>query len=137
MSNIPLLQVVVGVITRDDQVLLSLRPEGKPYAGYWEFPGGKIHAGESELEALTRELEEELGIKVTSASSLFEHKHTYVDRKVLLSIWQVDAFSGDPKGLENQQLQWFGWHEITNLRLLAANYAIIDKAKLLLFPQSL
>ena len=136
MLEVPVLQVVVGVITKADQVLLSLRPADKPYAGYWEFPGGKIHAGEGELEALTRELDEELGIKVTSARPLFEHEHTYVDRKVVLSIWQVDAFTGDPKGLENQQLQWFAWHEITNLRLLAANYAIIDKAKHLLFPQS-
>ncbi|WP_373823846.1 NUDIX domain-containing protein, partial [Neisseria dentiae] len=64
----PLIRVVAGVVLdRQGRYLLSSRPEGKPYAGYWEFAGGKVEAGESEFAALQREFEEELGIHIETA----------------------------------------------------------------------
>lgn len=123
------MHVAVGIITKEEQVLLSLRPEGKPYAGYWEFPGGKIQPNETAYNALVRELREELGIDVKQAHLLFEHQHVYIKQNVDLSIWQVTAFVGEPLGLEQQQLCWFSWEQCEKLRLLAANYAVIDKVK--------
>lgn len=130
------MDVVVGIIADKDSVLLSLRPAGKPYANYWEFPGGKVNSGETAYDALVRELAEELGIQVGGADELFSHQHAYVDRLVNLSVWQITQYTGVPQGLENQELAWFRWDELTNLRLLAANYTIINKAKHLILTKT-
>jgi 8-oxo-dGTP diphosphatase len=75
-------------------------------AGRWEFPGGKIAAGETEEQALVRELKEELGIRVTASHPLMRLAHDYDDRKVDLSMWIVDSFTGEPEGLDGQRLKW-------------------------------
>jgi 8-oxo-dGTP diphosphatase len=75
-------------------------------AGRWEFPGGKVAAAETELQALVRELQEELGITVTACRPFMRLSHEYDDRVVELSMWLVDIFSGEPIGLDGQQLKW-------------------------------
>lgn len=128
-SNI---HAVVGILRRNGKILLAQRPEGKPYSGYWEFPGGKIEENESGRNALMRELYEELGVNVISAQPWFEHTHAYSDKTVHLEIWLVGEFSGEPHGKENQPLLWAALSEILSLCLLEGNWPIIEKMKDLL-----
>jgi 8-oxo-dGTP diphosphatase len=88
------------------RVLIAQRPHGKHMAGRWEFPGGKVAAAETEPQALVRELREELGITVTACRPFMRLSHEYDDRVVELSMWLVDIFSGEPIGLDGQQLKW-------------------------------
>src|SRR3546814_14871286 len=105
-SGKPFIKVAAGLILQPDgQLLLAQRPEGKPWAGWWELPGGKIEAGETTLQALARELEEELGIKVTDASPWVTYTHEYPKNIVDLSFCRVYGRTGTPAGLENQPIQ--------------------------------
>lgn len=101
-------EVAVGVLIRaDGRVLLASRPQGKPYAGYWEFPGGKIEPGESVTEALARELQEELGIVIAPPMPWVTLEHDYPHAYVRLHFCRVHAWSGVPQGREGQQLDFF------------------------------
>lgn len=128
----PEVRAVVGILKRNGKLLVSQRPEGKPYSGYWEFPGGKIEASESSREALKRELHEELGIEVINAKLWFQHSHAYPDKTVFLEMWLVTEFNGEPHGKENQPLKWATLSEIVDLRLLEGNWPILDKIKTLM-----
>jgi 8-oxo-dGTP diphosphatase len=102
-----ILDVAAGLILRaDGQLLLGQRPEGKPWAGWWELPGGKLEPGETVLQALARELEEEIGIKVTQATRWVSYVHVYPHTTVRLAFCKVTGWTGEPRGLENQQLRW-------------------------------
>lgn len=124
-----MIRVVVGVLKRNQTVLVAKRPLHKPYSGYWEFPGGKIEANETPDVALSRELHEELGVDVIASQKLFEHVHHYPDKSVLLDIWLVTHFQQEPAGKEQQELRWVAYNEMLDLRLLEGNWAIIDKLK--------
>ena len=100
------LVVAAAIFDAAGKVLIAERPSGKHMAGRWEFPGGKVAAGESERAALSRELEEELGIQVTGASSLMRLTHRYPDRDVELSLWVVESYQGEPRPLDGQRLKW-------------------------------
>jgi 8-oxo-dGTP diphosphatase len=100
-------EVAAAVVERPDGTfLLAQRPEGKAYAGYWEFPGGKIEAGEEPRAALVRELEEELGIRVTQATPWITRVYAYTHATVRLRFWRVTAWEGEPKPLEDQAIAW-------------------------------
>ena len=88
------------------RVLITERPPGKHLAGRWEFPGGKINAGETEEQALRRELAEELGVRLRRARPLLKVSHHYDDRHIDISLWEVEEFSGEPAGLDGQSLKW-------------------------------
>jgi 8-oxo-dGTP diphosphatase len=88
------------------RVLIAQRPHGKHMAGRWEFPGGKLSAGESERDALGRELREELGVEITSARPFMRVTHAYPDRRIELSLWIVEGFTGTPRPLDGQALKW-------------------------------
>lgn len=103
----PFIDVAAGLITRPDgSLLLAERPAGKPWAGWWELPGGKIEAGESVLEALARELKEELGIDVTESTPWVTYTHEYPKTIVRLSFCRVTGWTGEPAGIEGQRLAW-------------------------------
>jgi 8-oxo-dGTP diphosphatase len=99
--------VAVGVLIRPDgQVLLAQRPEGKPYAGWWEFPGGKLEAGESVEAALARELEEELGLSIGPAHPWVTLGYVYPHATVRLHFCRCFDWRGDPIGREGQAFTW-------------------------------
>lgn len=127
--EIRLIRVAVGILKRDDRVLVAERPKDKSYSGYWEFPGGKFEPNESGEQALKRELHEELGIDVLVATLWCECIHTYPDRSVVLEIWIVDQFACEPQGREGQLLRWVTFPEMQKLRLLEGNLAIMDRLK--------
>lgn len=90
-------------------------------AGRWEFPGGKVAAGESESAALVRELREELGVAVSACRPFMRLSHEYGDRFVELSLWLVDAFSGKPTGLDGQALKWVAVERLGEEDILEAD----------------
>jgi 8-oxo-dGTP diphosphatase len=103
----PPVHVVAGVL-RDarGRVLLARRTAGRDLAGAWEFPGGKVEPGETALQALARELEEELGIRVLAAVPLIRVPQAYPGKRIVLDVHAVDAFEGTPRGREGQALAW-------------------------------
>lgn len=103
----PHLEVAVGVILRPDgQVLLGSRPAGKPWAGWWELPGGKIEPSETVAQALARELKEELDITVLHSEPWVVYTHEYPNNTVRLHFYRVYEWDGEPKGLEGQEITW-------------------------------
>ena len=102
------LVTAVALIDADGRVLLAQRPEGKPMAGLWEFPGGKVHDGETPERALIRELDEELGIDV-EASCLAPFtfaSHAYPGFHLLMPLYVCRKWSGIVTAREGQQLKW-------------------------------
>ena len=100
-------EVAVGILIRSDgAVLFTSRPKGKPYAGYWEFPGGKLESGESITQALARELEEELGIRIAAAYPWQMTKHHYEHARVRLHWCKVLQWQGDLQMREGQNASW-------------------------------
>ena len=102
-----MIRVAVGILQRQDgRTLLMQRLPGTFREGQWEFPGGKIEAGEKSRRALTRELHEELGIEVSGARRRITLRHAYPDKTVLLEVWQVTNFTGQPRNIEGHNLCW-------------------------------
>ncbi|MGQ0835910.1 MAG: 8-oxo-dGTP diphosphatase MutT [Gammaproteobacteria bacterium] len=98
--------VAAALYDAQGRVLIAERPAGKHMAGRWEFPGGKIGVRESEREALDRELSEEIGVRVLAARPLMRLTHDYRDRRVELSLWIVERYSGEVGSLDGQRLRW-------------------------------
>jgi 8-oxo-dGTP diphosphatase len=88
------------------RVLITKRPDHVHQGGLWEFPGGKLEPGETPRQGLARELYEELGIRVLAQRPLIRVRHDYGDRHVLLDVYRVSAYEGEPRGREDQPLDW-------------------------------
>jgi 8-oxo-dGTP diphosphatase len=102
------LVAAVALVDADGRVLLAQRPAGKPMAGLWEFPGGKVNPGETPEAALIRELTEELGIDVSASclAPLTFASHSYPDFHLLMPLYVCRKWSGIPVAREGQQLAW-------------------------------
>jgi 8-oxo-dGTP diphosphatase len=125
-SDLPTVRVVAAALyDRSGRILISERPPGKHLAGRWEFPGGKLDPGETEESALGRELTEELGITLVRARPLMRRVHDYDDRRVDISLWVVEGFSGTPTGLDGQQLKWVALPRLHEEDMLAADVPFI------------
>jgi 8-oxo-dGTP diphosphatase len=123
----PTIRVVAAALyDGTGRVLIAERPPGKHMAGRWEFPGGKIATGESEAEALSRELREELGIVVGSARALMRLSHAYEDRLVELSLWVVLNYTGAPSSLDGQRLKWVPPEDLAAEDILEADRPFVD-----------
>ncbi len=121
-------EVAVGVLKRNDgTVLLARRPEGKPYAGWWEFPGGKLEVGESVEAALARELLEELGITIIGSEPLTMIEFSYPHARVRLHFRCIEHWQGEPVSREGQALTWQHPARIEVQPLLPASLPVIEQ----------
>jgi 8-oxo-dGTP diphosphatase len=119
-------EVAAAVIERPDgSFLLAQRPAGKVYAGWWEFPGGKVEAGESTERALARELHEELGIDVRRAYPWITRVHIYEHATVMLHFFRVLQWDGEPRAKEHQAIVWQRLHEPIAEPMLPANAPVL------------
>jgi len=119
-------EVAVAVLIRmDGRVLLARRPAGKVYAGYWEFPGGKIEPGESATDALVREIREELAVEVEHAYPWITHVFTYPHATVRLHFYRVHAWRGEPHTAEHDELSWEPPESVGVAPLLPANGPVL------------
>ncbi|MCS6879279.1 MAG: (deoxy)nucleoside triphosphate pyrophosphohydrolase [Geminicoccaceae bacterium] len=133
----PLVVVVAcALVDEDGRVLVQRRPEGRPMAGFWEFPGGKLGSGESPEACLVRELEEELGIAVDPAclAPLAFASHPYADFHLLMPLWVCRKWKGEPEGREGQELRWVRPRGLRALPLLPADLPLVPFLEDLLGP---
>ena len=121
-----MIHVAVGLVLDDDRVFVAQRNKNAHQGGLWEFPGGKVDAGETVEAALSRELNEELGIFVDYAEPVMQIKHDYTDKIVLLDVWQIARYRGEPSGCEGQPVKWLAINELLAEQFPAANQAIVD-----------
>ena len=131
MSPTPITEVAAAVLTQPDgRVLLAQRPTGKAYAGYWEFPGGKVEPDESLEAALARELHEELGIVVSRACRWITRVFEYPHAIVRLNFFRVFAWLGEPHPHEGQVFSWQQPDAVEVTPLLPANFPILKALSL-------
>ncbi len=131
MMSEPIVEVVAAIITRPDgDFLLASRPEGKPYPGYWEFPGGKVEAGELLYRALSRELQEELGIQTIVSYPWITRIFSYEHATVRLHFFRVTEWHGELHPRENQVLSWQFANEVNVTPVLPANTPILRALQL-------
>ncbi|RYZ96562.1 MAG: Nudix family hydrolase [Moraxellaceae bacterium] len=123
--------VAVGVVIgADNKILIAKRPDNTHQGGLWEFPGGKVDAGESVQHALVRELHEELAIAVVDSAPLIKIRHNYSDKSILLDVWKITKFDGEPLGNEGQPIRWVTPDELMNFEFPAANKPIVTAINL-------
>lgn len=127
MSSVKVIHVAVGVIVRHQQVLLALRSTKQHQGGKWEFPGGKVECDETVVQALTRELQEEVAISVRQSQAFMQLEYAYPEKTVLLDIYLVTAFDGEPDGREGQPLRWVDVAELGNIEFPDANQPIVER----------
>ena len=122
----PVLIKVAAGILRDlrGRILIAQRPPGGHVGGFWEFPGGKLHADELPEQALERELMEELGVTVEAAVPFMTYQHAYPERTILLHVFLVERYEGVPRGVEGQPLRWVSVTELSSAGLLEADRPI-------------
>lgn len=126
----PIHVVAAAVFNPAGEVLIARRHPDAHQGGLWEFPGGKVESGEEIQHALKRELHEELGISVMQARPLIRIHHDYPDKSVLLDVWRVDAFAGEPHGREGQPIEWATPQRLPEYAFPQANRPIITAVRL-------
>lgn len=127
--------VAVGILMQQNgDVLLAQRPPGKPYAGYWEFPGGKVEPGESILDALKREFIEELGIEIVTAEPWCGVEYVYPHAHVRLHFYLSSAWRGEPQSLEGQAFAWQG--SVGVAPLLPATIPLLEWLDVVRYPSA-
>lgn len=125
------IEVAVGILRdADGQVLIGERTPGRSYAGYWEFPGGKLEPGECAETALKREFAEELGTVVESAEPLIRLHHAYPEYSVRLQVFEITRWSGAPRSVEGQALAWALPERLPDWRLLPADGPLVSALRL-------
>lgn len=122
-----MLQVVAGIIFNSQhEILISYRPPHAIQGDLWEFPGGKIEANETPYDALIRELKEEVDIEVVTATPFECITHTYPEHTVVLHVWSVTEFKGEPHGKEGQIVRWVAPQALSTFTFPEGNKVIID-----------
>lgn len=121
---------VAAIVNKNNQVLISKRPDHVHQGGLWEFPGGKIEPDENVNQALKREIEEEIGISIEHSEPLITINHCYSDKTVCLEVRLVKQFFGEPKGMEGQPVRWENIQDLKSQNFPEANMAIIKALQL-------
>ncbi|OGV34956.1 MAG: hypothetical protein A2020_13325 [Lentisphaerae bacterium GWF2_45_14] len=121
------ISVCAAVIERDGRYLMTGRPEGKPHAGMWEFPGGKNLLAENDNDCIVREIKEELALDVTADGLIYEVCHDYPGKSVHLKFYKVRMNDGAQEliPLDGQQIAWFNPAEMENINILPADIEFI------------
>ncbi len=123
--------VAAALIDAAGRVLIAQRPPGKHLAGGWEFPGGKLEPCEQRRAGLARELREELGITLSAPPRpLIRVRHSYDFGEVLIDMWVVSRYGGEPRGLDGQALRWCSLDELESVELLPADGPIVAALQL-------
>ena len=117
------------LVRPDRAVLMTTRPAGKPFAGYWEFPGGKIESGESAGEALTRELREEINVEIAQQRFAWTVAHRYPHAHVELHFHWVTHWRGEPQALEGQQTLWVESDQAWPYPILPATLPLLGRIR--------
>ena len=131
MSLLNVVHVAVGVIqNQHGQILIAKRHKDSHQGGLWEFPGGKVEKNESILDALKREIFEELGIEFTLANPLTRIHHEYEDKSVILDVWKIGEFTGEAAGKEGQAIKWVNLSDLMQYEFPEANLPIIKSIQL-------
>ena len=120
----------------DGAVFMSSRPAGKPFPGYWEFPGGKLEGDESSADALSRELAEEINIRVLRESYAWHVDHEYPHAHVQLHFHWVTEWQGEPAGLEAQHTLWVGLHDAWPYPVLPATIPLLEQIRKVAIAQT-
>ncbi len=133
-ANRLLLITAAALIDDEQRVLVQLRPEGRPMAGLWEFPGGKVEPGETPVSALVRELCEELdiGVAVDALEALTFASEPLGDRDLLLLLFVCRHWTGDPKPLVASDLRWCRMDELRTLEMPPADIPLVERLSRLL-----
>ena len=134
MDKVRLRVVAAALFDAQGRVLIAERPAGKHMAGWWEFPGGKVASGESDAQALIRELREELGVEARPDAEIMTLTHDYPDRIVDLVLWRATTLRGEPQGLDGQQLKWVDCAALGAERMLPADRPFIAALQLVSSP---
>ncbi len=119
--------VVAGFIKKDGKILIGQRPVDNSLAGQWEFPGGKIELGETPEQALTRELNEELGIEAEVGELKLTCTHTYGEVGILILFYEIKYWKGEPKAKHHMMLEWIYPEELKVRTIPEANRKILDR----------
>lgn len=123
-----MIHVVVGILfNAQGNVLLAQRQQQKFQGGRWEFPGGKVELNENPLAALQRELHEEIGIDSVVANPWLQLQHSYSDKDILLDVWLVTEFRGEPHGKEGQDVRWVEPQNLFTFAIPDANIPIVNE----------
>ena len=123
-------KVAAGILCdAEGRILIAERLGGGPFHGMWEFPGGKIGDGESSLEALSRELAEELGIEIIDCATFMNLRHEYEDRIVTIEFFIVSDWVSEPVGREGQALRWVPREQLEADELLPADVPVVEALK--------
>jgi 8-oxo-dGTP diphosphatase len=119
------LRVVAGLIRQEGRVLLTQRKPGRHLGLAWEFPGGKVEAGETDEEALRREMREELGVDVVVGSRCFETRHTYGAREMHLLVYRCKVVAGEPQALDVNAFEWVEELRVADREFLPADLPLV------------
>jgi len=120
------LHVVAGILLNSERhILIADRRQASSMQDFWEFPGGKVNAGESADLALRRELAEELGIEITTFEHYAHLTHDYADRSVAIDFFTVSDWRGTPSGVEGQRIRWVESSALDSAMMLPADAPIV------------
>ena len=125
-----MIKVVAAILQKEDKILIARKKEGKPLAGYFEFPGGKIEKGETPEESLARELMEEMNIKIDVKEYVGESIYDYGNGKVISLLGYIsEIIDGEIKLSDHDRYEWVTLEEINNYKIAPADIPLIDKLR--------
>ncbi|WP_294132043.1 (deoxy)nucleoside triphosphate pyrophosphohydrolase [uncultured Clostridium sp.] len=125
-----IIKVVAAILQKEDKILIARKKEGKPLAGYFEFPGGKIEKGETPEESLARELMEEMNIKIDVKEYVGESIYDYGNGKVISLLGYIsEIIDGEIKLSDHDRYEWVTLEEINNYKIAPADIPLIDKLR--------
>ncbi len=124
-----MIEVVAALIWQDEKLLICKRLKHKPLPLLWEFPGGKIEKGETFVEALKREIQEELDVEIETRDIFHETTHHYEDFSVKLIFINATIIKGNVKNLEHEEIQWINKMDIDKYEFCPADLDVIEKIK--------